>query len=127
MVGFAIVGILGTIAFTPLSAIWYGGVSGLSPELTEFAKLPTMIMTIMPGLTFLISFQRGVLVNSRKTNPIKWATTIEVTGIIIVIFALINTFNTVGAVAAAASFILGRLCANAYLFPPFFRALKNSN
>lgn len=124
VVGISIIAVLGTIAFTPLSQLWYGGVSGLSPELTEFAKTPTMIMTLMPGLTFLISFQRGILVNTRNTNPIKWATTIEVIGIIIVIFTLTHVFDAVGAVAAAASFILGRLCANAYLFPPFFKSLN---
>lgn len=115
---------LGIIAFTPLSQIWYGSVSGLSKELTQFAQLPTMILTIFPGTTFLISFQRGVLVNSRKTSPITWATVIEVSGIIIVIFVLTHLFDVVGAVAAASSFLLGRFCANIYLFPPFFKALK---
>lgn len=125
VMGVMVVIVLGVTAFTPLSGIWYGDVSGLSKELTQFAQLPTMIMTIMPGLTFLISFQRGVLVNSRKTNPITWATVIEVAGIIIVIFIMTHLFDSVGAVAAAASFIIGRLCANAYLFPPFFKAIKS--
>jgi len=117
--------ILGSISFTPLSGIWYGDISGLSKELTQFAQLPTMILTILPCLTFLISFQRGVLVNVRKTNPITWATVIEVSGIIIVVFVMTHLFDSVGAVAAAAAFIFGRLGANAYLFPPFFKALKS--
>lgn len=117
--------ILGSIAFTPLSQIWYGDISGLSFELTQFAKLPTMIMTLMPGMTFLISFQHGVLVNARKTKPITWGTVIEVSGIIITIFILTQFYNTVGAVAATAAFILGRFCANTFLFPPVIKALKS--
>lgn len=114
--GFAAGG-LAIIAFTPLATVWFHYISGLSPELTRFSYLPTQLVTILPGLTVLISLQRGILVNNKHTGPITWATSIEVASIIGVLFISINYLDLVGAVAAASAFTLGRLCANIYLFP----------
>ena len=112
------------IAVTPLSYIWLYDVSGLSIELTNFATLPIIIMAVMPALTFLISFQRAVLVHERNTKQITYATIIEVSGIVITLFTMIYFFNTVGAVAATASYILGRIAANVFLMFPYSKAVR---
>ena len=83
-----------------------------------------MIIAIMPGLTFLISFQRGLLVYSRKTKPITIATAIEVIGIVLVLFIGIHFSSLVGATAAVLAYVLGRLGANLYLLLPFTKAVK---
>ena len=112
------------IAVTPLSYIWLYDVSGLSIELTNFATLPIIIMAVMPALTFLISFQRAILVHERNTKQITYATIIEVSGIVITLFTMIYFFNTVGAVAATASYILGRIAANVFLMFPYSKAVR---
>ena len=70
ILGIISIATLGLIAFTPLSDFWFKTVSGLSLELSHFAKIPLMIMILMPGLSVLINFQRAVFVESRYTNPI---------------------------------------------------------
>lgn len=123
VLGIIIVGTLALIAFTPMAAVWFRHVAGLSPELAHFSYLPTQIMAILPGLTLLISLQRGILVNSKHTSPITWATIIEVGVIIGVLFISIMYLDVIGAAAAAYAFTLGRLAANLYLFPHQFKAV----
>lgn len=125
-IGIAVTAGLSLIAFTPVAKIWFFHISGLSLELASFAYLPTQILVILPALTVLISFQRSILVNIEHTGPITWATIIEVGTIIGVLHLTITHLNFVGVVAAAWAYTIGRLCANFYLFPPQFRALRSS-
>jgi hypothetical protein len=106
------------IAFTPLSRIWYETISGLSPELSDFALLPTRIVAFLPALSVLLSFQRGFLVHARRTGPISWATVVEMSGIVGVLLVTIHLFGLVGATAAAIAFMIGRLAGNLFLMPP---------
>ncbi len=117
-------GTLMLIAFTPLAEFWFRTVSGLSDSLTQFAKLPLMIMSFFPALTVLISFQRAVLVKAKDTRQITYGTAIEFISIILVIAVCIKYFSLVGAVAATISFVFGRIAVCTYLTPPSIRALK---
>ncbi len=121
--------ILGTtliiIAITPLSVIWFNNISGLSDTLTEFVHIPVIIISIMPALTVLISFQRALLVTFKNTSPITFATIIEVSIIILTLFISIKYFDLDGATSAMLSFIVGRICAVVYLSFPFNK-IKNS-
>ena len=121
---FILAGILILISFTPLAEIWFRDVSGLSESLTEFAKLPLMIMSFFPALTVLISFQRAVLVKGNDTKQITYGTAIEFVGIIVVVAICIKYFLLVGAVAATIAFVLGRMAACGYLLPPTISSLK---
>lgn len=112
------------IAFTPLSEIWFRDVSGLSESLTNFAKVPLMIMSFFPALTVLISFQRAILVIAKETKQITYGTAIEFFGIIIALTIGIKYFSLVGAIAATISFVIGRTAVCAYLTAPSIRALK---
>jgi len=122
-----VAGTLMLVAFTPLAEIWFRDVSGLSESLTDFAKLPLMIMSFFPAFTVLISFQRSVLVKANVTKQITYGTAIEFVGIIIVVAICIKYFALVGAVAATIAFVIGRMAACAYLIPPSIRALKIKN
>jgi len=115
------------IAFTPLAWIWYRDVSGLTTELTRFAILPTQILTLLPALSVLLSFQRSTLVHGRATGPLTWSTVIEVGGIIAALWLGTAGLDLVGVTAAAAAFILGRLAGNLYLIPPCARVLRRSS
>ena len=85
--------------------------------LAAFALTPTRILAIIPGLTALLSFQRAVMVIRSTTNRITWATIIEVGGTVLVLWIAISFFDVVGAVAAAAALLIGRIGANLYLAP----------
>ena len=121
-----VAGILMIIAFTPLAEIWFRDVSGLSESLTEFARLPLMIMSFFPALTVLISFQRAVLVKASETKQITYGTAIEFVGIIIVVAVCIKFFSLVGAVAATLAFVMGRMAACSYLLPPTISSLNKN-
>jgi hypothetical protein len=117
---------LGIIALTPLSEIWFHYVSGLSPELTKLAHLPLIILILIPGTSFLLSFQTAVLVEAKNTKPISFATGIEFTMIIIVLLVSIKYFSAVGVIAAALAFIIGRLASNGYLLGPMLKEIRKS-
>ena len=122
--GITVVLFLTVIAFTPLSNLWFEKIAGLSTELSSFSHKPLMIMVLMPGLTFLISFQRSILVNAKNTKPITIATVTEVLGIILILLVTIRMFDWVGVVAATTAFVLGRMAANIYLMKPFIKEVK---
>ncbi len=115
---------LSIVVFTPVNVLWFREVSGLSPELTSFATLPAQIMVLLPGTTVLLSFQRAVLVNAKKTGPITLATVIEVGTILIVLLIAILWFDLIGAVAAAIALLIGRAATNFYLTIPYSGIVK---
>ena len=125
MLGIIATFLLAIVAFTPLSQIWFHNVSGLSPELSSFARIPLMIIAVMPGLSVLITFQRSVLVYSRKTSPITFATIIEVVGILLILFITIKHLEFVGVIAAATAFLVGRTGSITYLMFPFLKTSRS--
>ena len=112
------------IAITPASAIWFNNISGLSETLTDFVKIPVIIISIMPALTVLISFQRSMLVSFKVTSPVTLATVIEVVVIILTLFISIKLFDLTGVTAAMMAFIIGRFCSITYLSFPFNKIKK---
>ncbi len=108
---------LSLIAWTPLAAVWFRVISGLSPELAAFAVTPTRILAVIPGLTALLSFQRAIMVVRNATSGITLATITEVVGVVVVMWISISFFDVIGAVAAAAALLIGRIGANLYLAP----------
>lgn len=110
--------VLALIAFTPLSRVWFEGVSGLSPELAAFATPPLMIMAIIPALTVWISFQRAMLMVGRVTRPITVATAIEAVAIFLLLALLVAYSGLPGMTGAAMAYIFGRLLSIGYLIRP---------
>ena len=125
LAGISSVILLTVITTTPLAQIWFHRISGLSMELTQLSILPAIIVSLLPGLTFLISVQRAIQVYARNTSPLTTATIIEVVSIITVLFIGIDVFDLVGVLAAAIAYISGRILANIYLFKPNRAAIKN--
>lgn len=123
ILGLSVVAALCFITFSPLSFIWFNKVSGLSLELTEFSRLPARMLSLLPGLTVLISFQRAILVKHAKTTAITIATSVEVLTIFSLLFLTTVFYNFIGAIAAALAIIAGRLGANGYLFFPCKKVL----
>ena len=106
---------LSLVAFTPLSRLWFETISGLTPELTSFALTPTRIIVPLPFLSVLLSLQRAILVEGRKTRYITVASALEV-GVVAVVFITLGwQLNFVGATAAFSAFLCGRLSSNVYM------------
>jgi progressive ankylosis protein len=121
MLSLGAAGGLSLIAFTPLAGFWFERVSGLSSELSTFARPALMALALMPGLSVMLSLQRAILVERRHTNPITWATLLEVGGVLAGLLLAIKGFHLAGALAASLALMLGRLFSNLYLLPVFRR------
>ena len=115
--GAGLSGILALVAFTPLSHIWFVHVSGLSPELADFAIPAARVLTPIPFLGVILSLQRGTLIRNRTTGPIIGATAAEIAAVAAVFVVVGWGLGWVGATAAFTGFLFGRLIANLYLTP----------
>ena len=117
---------LALVAFTPLFQLWFTVLSGLTPELTSFALIPARIIVPLPFLSVLLSFQRAILVEGRRTQHITWASVIEVTTVAVLFLTLGFGFEVVGATAAFTAFLGGRLLSTVYLVPGGASVLRES-
>jgi O-antigen/teichoic acid export membrane protein len=105
------------IVFTPLADVWFITISGLPTDLAAFAIAPTRILIAIPALSVLLSLQRGVLVQERRTRPITVSTIIEIAGVAITFTLLGWYFELVGVTAATIAFTVGRVAGVGYLVP----------
>ena len=63
-------GLLLIIASTPLANLWFGGVAGLSPELTTLGVSAIWLAIFMPALSVIESYFQGRLVQGRQTKAV---------------------------------------------------------
>lgn len=106
---------LALVAFTPLSDVYFVGVSGLTDELAAFALTPTRLIVALPAMSVLLSLQRAILVESRRTQHITVASGLEVSTVGILFTVLGFGLDLVGATAAFGAFLGGRAMSNLYL------------
>lgn len=114
--GLAVSGGIALVAFTPLSDVYFMTISGLTPELTAFALTPARIIVPMPALSVLLSTQRAILVEGRRTRFITVASAIEIVAVATIFVALGWGMEMIGATAAFAAFLGGRMASNTYLY-----------
>jgi progressive ankylosis protein len=114
--GLGAAGGLGLLAFTPLAHLWFEGLTGLTPALSQLAIPAIRLLVGLPALEVLLAYQRSPLVLARRTPPITRATAIEVSLIVIVLAATVQPLGMVGVLAASLAMVIGRLGANAYLW-----------
>src|SRR5690606_25324055 len=58
------------LAFTPLSRLWFGVVSGLEPELMRLATVGFAFALAWPALDVLRNLFQGIIVHGRRTRSI---------------------------------------------------------
>ena len=105
--GAAATAVFGLFVFTPLATVWYGTVSGLSPELAAFALLPGALLVLLPFLESVLSYERGVLVRSHRTTPISVAVAVQLTVTCAIFALMLLALKTVGAVAVGPALTAG--------------------
>ena len=66
------------VILTPAARIFYQSISGLSSELVSYAIMPTLILSVVPGLETLISWRRGLLVHFKRTRTMTQAVGLNV-------------------------------------------------
>ena len=121
---FGTLGILALIAFTPLAHLWFHTVSGLSLEMTRFSIPPLRIMSLLPGLTVIMFFNRSILMSALRTTALTWATAIEVSVILLSLFLFIHGLDLTGIISSAMALLAGSLASNSFLYPRAVKALK---
>jgi len=124
LLGVVVLVLFSIVSFTPLAFLWFNSVSGLSLELSQFALLPTKILTLTPSLMVMLSFLRSIMVNSRKTKQITIATAIELTTVIVLLVVTTQVFGMIGVIGAAVSMAIARMMANGYVLFPTIKVLK---
>lgn len=62
------------VAATPLSRFWFGTVTGLSEDLIRLARGGLWFALLLPGLSTLQSWMRGIVLHSRRTRSVTEAT-----------------------------------------------------
>jgi hypothetical protein len=118
--------VMAGINFSPLLGVWFESASGLSAELSQLSLLPTRIMTALPLLSLLLSYQRALLIHAGQSSLVSNATFIEVSAIAAFLYLGIDQLSWIGIEAAAIAFMAGRLAANGYLTPRCFRLSRIS-
>jgi hypothetical protein len=118
--------LFGLFGFSPLATLWFEKVSGLSPDLAAFIRLPVQLLTFMPLLWMALTFQRSILVNARRTAVIPWATAIDFGLILAVLLIGVHFLDAVGVFAAVIALSIGRLGAVGYLLYPCHQVLRGS-
>jgi Na+-driven multidrug efflux pump len=100
---------------TPLAHWWFGRVSGLSEELTQFALGPALTLVLIPFSSIALSYQRAMLVKAGLTRWISRASYLEVAVMVGWLLLLVFFWNAVGAYAFALSLTAGRLASLLFL------------
>ena len=103
------------LAYTPLANSWLTRISGLSPEMTEFALLPLRLAAPIPVISMLFCYQVAVNIFEHRTLAVTIASGLEASGIALLVWLGLKWSDQTGAVVATASLTLGRLLCSLYL------------
>ena len=110
--------LLALLALTPLSGFWYQNISGLSPALAELARIPTIVLIFLPGVSLILCWQKSVLIHLQRTGPVTIASALEIAVVILVLVAGLYWWPIQGVIVAIAAQVIARSLVNLYLAPP---------
>ena len=103
------------LAYTPIANSWLTKISGLTPEMTEFALLPLRLAAPIPIISMLFCYQVAVNISEHRTIAITIASALEAGFIVLLVWMGLKWSGQTGAVVATASLTLGRLICSLYL------------
>lgn len=107
--------IFGLIAISPLNEIWYKYAAGLSDELLVFTLIPTLIVSLSPFFSSLISWYRGVLIFKEKTSIVARAVVVNSLTLLLIILTGPYLFSIQGGIIAAVAFTVSLMAESLYL------------
>jgi hypothetical protein len=111
----ALTAIAAVVTLTPLANLWFTGVAGLPADLAALARVPAALLVLVPALTVLTSWQRGVLVFFGRTGAITVATAINIVVLLAVVLGGVRLLPWPGAVMAALALTASLVAEVAYL------------
>lgn len=96
--------ILFILAVTPLGELLYHFGSGLGDDLLPFTVIPTYIVVLVPFITSMISWYRGLLIHRHETQTIARAVFLNSVVLILIIVGGPMLFDLPGGIFAAAAY-----------------------
>jgi hypothetical protein len=103
------------VGATPLNRVWYGTISGLAPDLVQLSALPTLIIAPTALLAFIVSWQRGVIVEARRTRLITLGVVTNIAVLMLAMLLGLRFLALPGIVIAASAFTLAVLGESLFL------------
>jgi hypothetical protein len=121
---------LSLVALTPLSHVWFGVVSGLSPRLADLASRALLYALPMPALVVLQSWYQGTLVHHRRTRGVTEAVGLALVASTVVLAAGVMTESLVGLFVVWLAFDLAALAQMGWLWlrsRPAMQAVRSAD
>jgi hypothetical protein len=75
------------VAATPLGAIWFGRITGLSDDLLSLARTGLWFALLLPGLSALQSWFQGIVMHHKQTSAITEAVILFLVVTVSILFA----------------------------------------
>ncbi len=86
---------------TPAARVWLARVAALTPPMVEFSLPPMAIMALVPALTALISWRRGLLVQVRRTGEITRSVLLNLSVLVAILLLLRWLLDAPGTILAS--------------------------
>jgi hypothetical protein len=118
------------LAATPLSSIWFEGVSALNPNLADLARSSLWIGLFMPALTVFQSWYQGAILNGRRTRGITEAVVIFLVSSALILIAGVIWGQVTGLYIGLAAFLISSTVQNIWLWYrslPVFEILRKKD
>jgi hypothetical protein len=115
------------LAATPLSSLWFEGVSALSPNLANLARSSLWIGLFMPALTVYQSWYQGAILNGRRTRGITEAVIIFLVTSAVILTAGVIWGGVTGLYIGLAAFLISSTVQNIWLWyrsQPVFEVVR---
>ncbi len=103
------------VSLTPLNTLWYGKISGLTQDLVALSAWPTLLIAPTALLAFVVSWQRGVIVEARRTRLITLGVMVNIGVLVLAMMAGLQWLHVPGIMIAAGVFSLAVLSESVFL------------
>jgi len=94
---------------------WFGWISGLSENLLGHIRSPLMVLSLIPALTVIIAWFRGILVSRQHTTAISLAVLVNAVVLITAMLLLPHMLHEPGVVIVALALILALSAESGFL------------
>ena len=102
-------------ALSPVSELWFRGVSGLSESLLPFTRTPLIILAVVPAMVTAKSWLRGQYVSAKRTGVLANAVVIYTVVLFVTVFLGPRVVDVAGAILAASCLSFAQLIENSFL------------